>query len=165
MNIEKKFQQLVAETTNFKSNKYVSKNIDNHSALDKFYKDKLELSPFRRRNGQILLKHLGTMLKLSNQENIEWLGYKAIYSQKKFMETLCYMALFQTQALNPRHLPVVLSGGVFLNRFLLSGVTELLARHSFKVYTHHKVSPTDEGLALGQAFIALYTSSTTRKEV
>ncbi|MBB5263548.1 hydrogenase maturation protein HypF [Catenibacillus scindens] len=84
---------------------------------------------------------------------------------KKFMETLCYMALFQTQALNPRHLPVVLSGGVFLNRFLLSGVTELLARHSFKVYTHHKVSPTDEGLALGQAFIALYTSSTTRKEV
>ena len=88
MNIEKKFQQLVAETTNFKSNKYVSKNIDNHSALDKFYKDKLELSPFRRRNGQILLKHLGTMLKLSNQENIEWLGYKAIYSQKKFMETL-----------------------------------------------------------------------------
>lgn len=88
MNIEKKFQQLVAETTNFKSNKYVSKNIDNHSALDKFYKDKLELSPFRRRNGQILLKHLGTMLKLSNQENIEWLGYKAIYSQEKFMETL-----------------------------------------------------------------------------
>lgn len=88
MNIEKKFQQLVAETTNFKSNKYVSKNIDNHSALDKFYKDKLELSPFRRRNGQILLKYLGTMLKLSNQENIEWLGYKAIYSQKKFMETL-----------------------------------------------------------------------------
>lgn len=88
MNIEKKFQQLVAETTNFKSNKYVSKNIDNHSALDKFYKDKLELSPFRRRNVQILLKHLGTMLKLSNQENIEWLGYKAIYSQEKFMETL-----------------------------------------------------------------------------
>lgn len=88
MNIEKKFQQLVAETTNFKSNKYVSKNIDNHSALDKFYKDKLELSPFRRRNGQILLKYLGTMLKLSNQENIEWLGYKAIYSQEKFMETL-----------------------------------------------------------------------------
>lgn len=88
MNMEKKFQQLVAETTNFKSNKYVSKNIDNHSALDKFYKDKLELSPFRRRNGQILLKHLGTMLKLSNQENIEWLGYKAIYSQEKFMETL-----------------------------------------------------------------------------
>lgn len=88
MNIEKKFQQLVAETTNFKSNKYVSKNIDNHSALDKFYKDKLELSPFRRRNGQILLKHLGTMLKLSNQENIEWFGYKAIYSQEKFMETL-----------------------------------------------------------------------------
>lgn len=88
MNIEKKFQQLVAETTNFKSNKYVSKNIDNHSALDKFYKDKLELSPFRRRNVQILLKHLGTMLKLSNQENIEWLGYKAIYRQEKFMETL-----------------------------------------------------------------------------
>lgn len=88
MNIEKKFQQLVAETTNFKSNKYLSKNIDNHSALDKFYKDKLELSPFRRRNGQILLKYLGTMLKLSNQENIEWLGYKAIYSQEKFMETL-----------------------------------------------------------------------------
>ena len=45
---------------------------------------------------------------------------------RKFMAALCRMAADQCAALNPEHLPVVLSGGVFLNRFLLSGVTELL---------------------------------------
>ena len=73
---------------------------------------------------------------------------------RRFMETLCYMALDQTLALNREHLPVVLSGGVFQNAWLLSGMKQLLTLYGFQVYTHDRVSPGDEGLSLGQVFIA-----------
>ena len=67
-----------------------------------------------------------------------------------FQQALCRMALDQCRALNPDKLPVVLSGGVFLNRALLTGVTGLLEGAGYRVYTHKRVSPSDEGLALGQ---------------
>ena len=72
----------------------------------------------------------------------------------RFMATLACMALDQCTALNPDHLPVVLSGGVFQNRFLLHGVTGLLEENGFTVYTHHRVSANDEGICLGQLAIA-----------
>lgn len=72
----------------------------------------------------------------------------------RFMSTLCYMALTQCMILNPNRLPVVLSGGVFQNRFLLSGITDLLTENGFSVYTHRQVSANDEGLCLGQLAIA-----------
>ena len=72
----------------------------------------------------------------------------------RFMNTLIRMAADQCQALNPGRLPVVLSGGVFQNRFLLHGVTALLKENGFTVYTHHRVSTNDEGICLGQLAIA-----------
>lgn len=71
----------------------------------------------------------------------------------RFMETLCYMAAEQCRVLNQERLPVVLSGGVFQNRFLLAGVTELLTRDGYTVYCHHRVSAGDEGISLGQLAI------------
>ena len=73
------------------------------------------------------------------------------------------MALEQCRALNPERLPVVLSGGVFLNRYLLRGVTRLLEADGFAVYSHHRVSPGDEGLALGQLMIGAAKQTQTRK--
>lgn len=70
-----------------------------------------------------------------------------------FRQALCRMALDQCRTLNPDGLPVVLSGGVFLNRALLEGVTALLEGAGYRVYTHRRVSPSDEGLALGQLAI------------
>lgn len=70
-----------------------------------------------------------------------------------FQQALCAMALDQCRALNPDRLPVVLSGGVFLNRALLDGVTARLEGAGYRVYTHKRVSPSDEGLALGQLAI------------
>lgn len=70
-----------------------------------------------------------------------------------FQQALCRMALDQCRTLNPDGLPVVLSGGVFLNRALLEGVTALLEGAGYRVYTHRRVSPSDEGLALGQLAI------------
>ena len=72
----------------------------------------------------------------------------------RFMAALCRMALEQCLALNPSKLPVVLSGGVFQNRFLLAGITSLLEKHGFQVFTHRQVSANDEGLCLGQLVIA-----------
>ncbi len=51
---------------------------------------------------------------------------------------------------------VVLSGGVFLNQFILINCYENLTKLGFKVYTHTKVPATDGGLSLGQAVIAGY---------
>ena len=75
-------------------------------------------------------------------------------SALRFMATLVCMAADQCRVLNAERLPVVLSGGVFQNRFLLHGVTSLLEENGFAVYTHRRVSANDEGIALGQLAIA-----------
>jgi hydrogenase maturation protein HypF len=49
---------------------------------------------------------------------------------------------------------VVLSGGVFQNRYLLEKSLYLLSMKSFRVYTNHLVPSNDGGVALGQLFIA-----------
>jgi hydrogenase maturation protein HypF len=49
---------------------------------------------------------------------------------------------------------VVLSGGVFQNKYLLEGATELLKENKFEVYTHAYVPANDGGIALGQLAVA-----------
>jgi hydrogenase maturation protein HypF len=49
---------------------------------------------------------------------------------------------------------VVLSGGVFQNRYLTSRAVGMLEKKGFKVYTHSKVSANDSGIPLGQIAIA-----------
>ena len=71
-----------------------------------------------------------------------------------FMDALARMAREQCRALNPDRLPVVLSGGVFLNQYLLRAATRLLEGDGYAVFSHHRVSASDEGLALGQLALA-----------
>lgn len=49
---------------------------------------------------------------------------------------------------------VVLSGGCFQNRILLSGLSEKLEGKGFRVYFHRQVPTNDGGIALGQAVVA-----------
>jgi len=49
---------------------------------------------------------------------------------------------------------VALSGGVFQNSILLSGMIKSLEENRFKVYTHKLVPANDGGISLGQAVIA-----------
>lgn len=72
----------------------------------------------------------------------------------RFMNTLCEMALQQCEVLNPQRLPVVLSGGSFLNVWLLDGIRTRLVAKGFDVYWHTQTSCNDEGIALGQLAIA-----------
>lgn len=73
---------------------------------------------------------------------------------KGFMDALCRMALEQCAVLNREKRPVVLSGGVFQNYYLLSNLTRLLREQGYLVYTHKRVSANDEGICLGQLAIA-----------
>jgi hydrogenase maturation protein HypF len=49
---------------------------------------------------------------------------------------------------------VVLSGGVFQNEYLLTGVESILGNNGFKVYSHSAIPSNDGGIALGQLVIA-----------
>ncbi|MFC1501322.1 carbamoyltransferase HypF [Elusimicrobiota bacterium] len=49
---------------------------------------------------------------------------------------------------------VILSGGVFQNRVLLTLVDNMLKKAGFKVYWNNLVPPNDGGISLGQAWIA-----------
>jgi hydrogenase maturation protein HypF len=49
---------------------------------------------------------------------------------------------------------VVLSGGVFLNEFLLVNCLVALRQAGFAAYSHQRVPPNDGGIALGQAMVA-----------
>ena len=49
---------------------------------------------------------------------------------------------------------VVLSGGVFQNRYLTERAAALLESRGFVVHTHQRVPPNDGGIALGQAVMA-----------
>jgi len=49
---------------------------------------------------------------------------------------------------------VVLSGGVFQNKYLLEGSVALLRENNFQVYTHAAIPANDGGIALGQVAVA-----------
>ncbi|MBW2584911.1 MAG: carbamoyltransferase HypF, partial [Deltaproteobacteria bacterium] len=52
---------------------------------------------------------------------------------------------------------VVLSGGVFQNSILLTGLTRALEERNFQVFSHQQVPTNDGGIALGQAVVAAAT--------
>jgi hydrogenase maturation protein HypF len=49
---------------------------------------------------------------------------------------------------------IVLSGGVFQNRYLTERTAAVLEARGFLVHTHERVPPNDGGIALGQAVMA-----------
>lgn len=53
---------------------------------------------------------------------------------------------------------VVLSGGVFQNRYLTEKTAAKLEARGFSVFTHRQVPPNDGGIALGQALMAAQQS-------
>ena len=49
---------------------------------------------------------------------------------------------------------IVLSGGVFQNRYLTERAVLVLESRGYVVHTHQRVPPNDGGIALGQAVMA-----------
>jgi hydrogenase maturation protein HypF len=74
----------------------------------------------------------------------------------KFHNTII-LAIFDTVntiRLNSGINKVVLSGGVFQNKYLSEKTMDLLLKNNFDVYSHSSVPANDGGLALGQLAVA-----------
>ncbi len=56
---------------------------------------------------------------------------------------------------------IVLSGGVFQNAILLSGLNGELAQRGFDVFSHSRIPTNDGGIALGQALVAAARMATS----
>ena len=74
----------------------------------------------------------------------------------KFHNSLCEgMAGMLEQASSSEGLSnIVLSGGCFVNRTLLTKLTKMLVANDMRVYTSRAVPPNDGGLSFGQALVA-----------
>ena len=110
----------------------------------------------------ISFDHLGSLAVFDQRPMIRQLvkdlscGIPVCVVAGKFMNTLVEMAAASCQAA-AREIgiyDVCLSGGVFQNMYILKKLCVKLASRGFTVYTHSRVSCTDEGIALGQAVVA-----------
>jgi hydrogenase maturation protein HypF len=70
----------------------------------------------------------------------------------RFHNTLSKMILGVAKRIGMER--VVLSGGVFQNKYLLERTFLDLEREGFRVYTHQRVPPNDGGISLGQVAVA-----------
>jgi len=67
------------------------------------------------------------------------------------------LAIFETVNMirqKERITKVILSGGVFQNKYLLEQTTAMLEKNNFEVYSHAIVPMNDGGIALGQLAVA-----------
>ena len=83
-------------------------------------------------------------------------GIEKVTIATKFHNTII-LAIFDTVntiRLNSGINKVVLSGGVFQNKYLSEKTMDLLLKNNFEVYSHSSVPANDGGLALGQLAVA-----------
>ena len=92
---------------------------------------------------------LGVVKDLQNGTSV------ADISAKFHWTLICLFADLCTALRNDRDLNrVVLSGGVFQNSILLTGLISALEERNFLVFSHQQVPTNDGGIALGQAVAA-----------
>lgn len=96
------------------------------------------------------------------------IGKEAKWISLKFHETIvqiCIRLIIEVTKLNPLLTKnVVLSGGSFHNRYLLTKLVKSLREQDFQVFTHKKVPCSDGGISLGQLIIASEKMLLVKKE-
>ena len=107
------------------------------------------------RNGDGLWRMNGNALVLDILQRYRE-GEDARLCAALFHEGVCEMLARATRfiARETAVRTVVLSGGCFVNRLLLDGVTRRLRADGMEVHRHRLVPPGDGGLSLGQAVVA-----------
>ncbi|HPV15873.1 MAG TPA: hypothetical protein PKY14_00785, partial [Bacteroidales bacterium] len=74
----------------------------------------------------------------------------------KFHNTMAQVILDMSERIREEHSVdvVVLTGGVFQNKYLLERASEKLRKANFRVYTSNQVPANDGGISLGQMAVA-----------
>lgn len=87
-------------------------------------------------------------------EDLNFASHSAISA--KFHNTVAMVILEVSERIRTKHHldKVVLSGGVFQNKYLTEKAYGLLEKNKFEVYTNHAVPANDGGISLGQLVIA-----------
>jgi hydrogenase maturation protein HypF len=91
------------------------------------------------------------------KEIIEDMKHSAVsLISAKFHNTVAQVILEVSEAIKKETSieKVVLSGGVFQNKYLLEKTIQKLTQKKFKVYTNHQVPVNDGGISLGQLVVA-----------
>ncbi len=83
-------------------------------------------------------------------------GRSASFVSVKFHNTILNVIVQVARQLSQQYglKKVVLSGGTFQNKFILSNAERLLQKAGFTVFTHERVPSNDGGIALGQISVA-----------
>jgi hydrogenase maturation protein HypF len=105
------------------------------------------------RDGRTELDHRPVIAMLADDLRA---GADQLTLSRRFHSGVVAMVVAQCEAERREHGvdQVVLSGGVFLNEFLLINCLVALRRAGFAAYSHQRVPPNDGGIALGQAMVA-----------
>jgi len=96
---------------------------------------------------------LGVVKDLQDGKSVEDISAKFHWTLICLFADLCTV-LRKDRDLNR----VVLSGGVFQNSILLTGLINALEERNFSVFSHQQVPTNDGGISLGQAVVAAAVS-------
>lgn len=95
------------------------------------------------------------LIKLYADKN--YLSLRKQYAYEFHSVLVCAVSDMVSHAVSLKGIkPIVLSGGVFMNRLLTSLVIDRLSEMGFNVFINEKVPPNDGGISFGQAVIASY---------
>ncbi len=125
----------------------LAKGCTNKEYRDKNYSYDIEWKENYVINTDSIIKEI--MGDLENHTKYEAIALKFHNSIINFSADMC-IRLREKYNINT----VALSGGVFQNEILFTGIYKILKKYDFEILTHKKVPCNDSGLALGQLFIA-----------
>ena len=104
-------------------------------------------------NGFYILKTSKVLYNLLKARDSKKIYDIAAFGQKYLalgMAEIALMAAVENDIKN-----VALSGGVFVNSFILTKIIDMLSKEGLKVLLHRFIPPGDGGIAMGQSLIAL----------
>ena len=104
--------------------------------------------------GKYVLKTSNVLKYLINNQNTFKKVDKAYFGQKYLAEGISEIGLRVADETGITKF--ALSGGVFVNEFITSYITNYLSKEGYTVLRNHNVPPGDGGSALGQAITALH---------
>jgi len=106
-----------------------------------------------RNNGKYILNTSNMLKYLINIQNKFKKQDIASFGQKYLSEGISHIGLKVAEETGIT--TFALSGGVFVNEFITSYISNILLKEGYTVLRNHKVPPGDGGTALGQAVTAL----------